>query len=133
MLFIKKFVLAHCADRFWCPQVDKEAILVSHAKETHPKIVQAPHGAKQTNTRGAPAAIKGGKGGKGGKGTKLNAAQLAKLTALKSANPGVCTSRMVKFHPCMFEKQGRTCQMSHVCIWCKSNTCAAACATAQTL
>jgi hypothetical protein len=128
VLFIQRFVLKHSAKAMWAPLVDMESNMVSLAKEKHPLL-------KKDSKKDPPSTPSGkGKGGKGGKGSRLTAAQLAKMADMRNKHPGICLSRIFKGMPCPRERKKVACAFTHVCIYCNvKDTCAAACATAQTL
>jgi hypothetical protein len=129
VFFIQRFVLKHSATALWAPLVNMESNMVSLAKEKHPMP------RKDTKKDPSPASSsKGAKGGKGGKGGKHTPAQLAKLVDMRSKHPGVCNSRLFKGIQCPREQRKMACLFAHVCIYCHAkDTCAAVCATAQTL
>jgi hypothetical protein len=66
------------------------------------------------------------KGGKGGNG--WTPAQQKAVHALQSqCPPNTCLSRILKAYTCWAIKRKTTCHFLHVCGWCKSPSCAAAC------
>lgn len=83
-------------------------------------------GATKPDKKKINVVTKGGKGGKGGSG--WSSAQMKAINTLRSqCPPTTCLSRILKDHPCSAIKRGTTCKFTHVCGWCKSTSCAAAC------
>ena len=139
--FLRYFVLEHHATLFWAPLVKHESTMVAQCKEESrplprkptskdatPSGTSTPRPSKRSKLlQGKPPRYPPGSVVNPSQRVVYTATQAAKLIEWRKRFPGVCSSRLIKGHVCVKEQRNETCRFSHVCAWCKSATCMAAC------
>jgi hypothetical protein len=140
--FIHWFMLDHHSEELWLPVTKTQCVLLAiKAKEecplhTHSSSSRSgpPLQSKSTKPSGRAAKVRPGPGTLTvNGGTTFTPSQTAKLVQWRSRFPGSCASRMTNSYTCSKEKRGLPCKFKHVCVWCSSASCKAACTQAEKL
>ena len=140
--FIHWFMLEHHAEELWTPVTKAQCVLLAiKAKEECPPLSLSsssrsgqPPQSKTPKANGRAAKVRPGPGTLTvNGGTTFTPSQTAKLVQWRSRFPGSCASRMTKEYTCSKEKRGLPCKFKHVCVWCSSASCKAACSGAEKL
>ena len=129
LYFTCNFLLKFHASHQWAVDAENASHLYSDAKVgnwddgSKSKKSSAPsdrhhesHGKKVVVKRGTPHS-----------GTWSPAQKKAVRALTAQCPPKTCMSRIIKGHPCHAIKKNIVCPFAHVCGWCKSPSCEAAC------
>ena len=140
--FIHWFMLDHHSEELWLPVTKTQCVLLAiKAKEEcplHSPSISSRSGpplqSKSSKSSGRAAKVRPGPGTLTvNGGTTFTPSQTAKLVQWRSRFPGSCASRMTNNYTCSKEKRGLPCKFKHVCVWCSSASCKAACTQAEKL
>jgi hypothetical protein len=130
LYFASNFVLKHHASNHWATVAENASHLYSDAKLA---FVNDNGNAKSsidsTDRKGSvKRVVKKHASSSSSRNSAWTAAQKKAIRALsEKCPPKTCLSRILKGHPCHAIKKGITCDFLHVCGWCKSPSCDAAC------
>jgi hypothetical protein len=136
VVFIKEFVSEHSKAPAWTPIARSETDMVMRIKNDIDLSTRrmGPPDARKSSGQPPPKSSRPLKVvTTGNRNPQLSPAQIIKLNGLKVRFPGICVSRIAKGWLCAMEGRNMQCRWTHVCAWCLSPSCAAACAQAEHL
>ena len=134
VMYIKNFVVEYHTAESWEVVAKNSYTLIAKCRDACPITPFLSSKPPQYPT--SPSAPPPGhtpRGGKGGKGGVLSPAQVVKLASFKSRFPDICLSRLIRGRTCRHDGKHTTCKYKHVCAWCSSASCRAACSQTEPL